>query len=295
MQRSRKYRPSNARSDAFTLIELLVVISIIALLIGILLPALGATRYTARALRCATQMQQLGRALATYSVDSDGYYPLSSTSLAFNAPYNNFSWDDALAAGAYDGRSLGSILVPGNATITAEPSELYQCPLDDLPRALPIEHPRSYGMSELRFNNAGAIRNQFPGVSAGVNYPSPIKPVSIRVDEITASSNVIVLGENIAYNVALNISQNVLGRNASAEVFPFLHSPIFGAADAVAHHKAGGRGDLTAAPGDEYVPNYLFADGHVATQNAKLTFEKSVNINASNFRESQWDARPGVN
>ena len=59
----------------FTLIELLVVISIVALLISILLPALRKSRDAARDMQCLTQVRQFGMALVQYSHEYNGYMP----------------------------------------------------------------------------------------------------------------------------------------------------------------------------------------------------------------------------
>ncbi|MEL7089175.1 MAG: DUF1559 domain-containing protein, partial [Planctomycetota bacterium] len=67
----------NKRIYAFTLIELLVVISIIALLIGILLPALGSARKEAQAISCASNMKQIGIAVYTYQAENKDFIPPS--------------------------------------------------------------------------------------------------------------------------------------------------------------------------------------------------------------------------
>jgi type II secretory pathway pseudopilin PulG len=60
---------------AFTLIEFLVILSIIALLIGILLPALGAARRTARCTQESTQTRGIHSAHVLFSQGNNTYYP----------------------------------------------------------------------------------------------------------------------------------------------------------------------------------------------------------------------------
>jgi prepilin-type N-terminal cleavage/methylation domain-containing protein/prepilin-type processing-associated H-X9-DG protein len=89
------------RRKGFSLIELLVVIGVIAILVGLLLPALASARRQAAQVRCAASMKQLAGAFALYAHDNKGYYPVARWQIppgaAAEPGIGNLYWSDFIA------------------------------------------------------------------------------------------------------------------------------------------------------------------------------------------------------
>jgi prepilin-type processing-associated H-X9-DG protein/prepilin-type N-terminal cleavage/methylation domain-containing protein len=116
MQRERK------NLGGFTLIELLVVIAVVAVLMAILLPALGRARKQAKRVVCASQLRQLGMAHVMYQQSHEGYIVPAVQDLGVNEYWYN-------TLGPYfEHRNVGM----GNEYADDLGRRILRCPLDEV-------------------------------------------------------------------------------------------------------------------------------------------------------------------
>jgi prepilin-type N-terminal cleavage/methylation domain-containing protein/prepilin-type processing-associated H-X9-DG protein len=250
-----KARGTASRTRAFTLIELLVVISIIALLVGILLPALGAARQTAKSIVCLSNCRQIGTASTTYTVDNKNFF---------------VRYRDVFSPGGYPGASKGSWWSASLYNLGYMPDlKGFTCPTlesnKEIEEADPLQPQQAawafteYGMNS---SNIGVVQRQNGFNQSLYTYPGtvPTGPnkgdtgvklsISARIDDITQASEIIYFTDSSEIGKAFIPGQGLVDlQRGSAFVFDYPHSSA-----AQRYGRVHPRHKLSA--------NTTFADGH---------------------------------
>ena len=161
-------------SKGFTLIELLVVISVIALLIALLLPALRQAREIAQTTKCLTNTKQFSVAFQLYADEHDGALPSFQQQLgkahaivALGSYMGQFEWEHATAGGSHD-----------------SDTSIWTCPMDTLTLNFQGDiRPNRMGYGVVY----GQIIGYGPNLmkSRGGVYPYPIARPPWRLAQVT--------------------------------------------------------------------------------------------------------------
>lgn len=234
--------------SGFTLIELLVVISIISLLISILLPALGAARESGRAIKCATNLKQIGVAVTAYAVDFGDYMPpVRNTSTDYT------TWDWAI-------RSYVGIRSSNDPS-----AHVFYCSSEDIPTKNVIANraTRSYGYNSAigQEGTNGKLSRTFTDFTTGAK----------------ASRLMVAAEMGIS-----NMSNHAIGRRYGGNLTPYKTDEIFrynNANDVVEP----GENKLRHGKGGDSM-NVLYIDGHVERRNDPWLTEYGCGPQASSLQ-----------
>jgi len=234
-----------SRSQGFTLIELLVVISIIALLIAIVLPALGAAKDSAAVAACLSNQRQLGIASHNYAADEEGLLPYGYWRRSGGSVVFNYSWDDLIEPyldDRWDDATKKARFVAPSAS-----SGALVCPQDP-GDAHPTRAVRSYAMPSASSLGPTTVNPNPPGIGSSSSTATPPTQYGDGAGVPSPAATLLLLERVMKPAVPENQQGNDVNAvmdTARWQFAPFAQLP---------------HGKSTADP----TSTYLFCDGHAA-------------------------------